>query len=196
MAVELNDLTFHQLKLPPTNISTGCDENCDSPKTDCAAVELNDLTFRRLRLPPENVSAGLDRKYDSTRIDSAAVELNYLLYRRLSSPPEEIAVDGETAAVACGSVQQDDTIFRHTNWPPDEFAAGRNDDYIGRDLWTGPSVCIQPVTGSLDFGSSQRLGRYYLWRAAFPSRGIESAEVPLIPLLLLVVSGKTICWLS
>ena len=121
-------------------------------------------------------------------MDSAAVELNDLLCRRLSFPPEEIAADGETAAVASGSVQQDDMIFRRINWPPHEFAVGRNDDYIGRDLWTGPSVCIQPVTGSLAFGSSQRLGRCYLWRAAFPSRGIGSAEVPFI-LLLLVVSG-------
>ena len=131
-----------------------------------------------------------DGKYDSPRIDYAAVELNDLICHWLSFPPEEFAAGWETAAVACGAVLQDDMIFRRTNWPPDEFAAGRNGDYIWRDLWTGPSVCNQPVTGSLAFGSSQRLGRCCLWLAALPSHWIGSTEVPLRLHLLLAVSSR------
>ena len=50
-----------------------------------------------------------------------------------------------------------DMIFRCTNLPADEFIAGRNGDYIWRDLWTEASVCNRPVTGSHGFGSSHRL---------------------------------------
>ena len=71
-----------------------------------------------------------------------------------------------------------DMIFRHTNLPPDEFSAGRNGDYIWRDLWTEPSVCNRPVTGSHGFGSSHRLEGCCLWLAALPVRGKGSAEVP------------------
>ena len=182
-AVELNDLTFRRLRLPLGNVSAGRDDSYGSPEIDSAAVELNDLTFRRLRLTHENVSVERDENYVPPKIDSAAVELNDLYCRRLSSVSKKFAAD------ACGSVQQDITIFRHTDWPPDDFAAGRNGDYIRHDLWTGPSVCNEPVTGSHVFGSSQRLGRCCLWWAALPSHEIGSAEVPLIPLLLLVVSG-------
>ena len=72
----------------------------------------------------------------------------------------------------------DDMIVSRTNLPPDEFSAGRNDDYIWRDLWTRPSICNRPVTGSHGFGSSQRLGRCCLWLSALPVRWKGSAEVP------------------
>ena len=70
-----------------------------------------------------------------------------------------------------------DMMFPRTNLPPDEFSAGRNGDYILRDLWTEPSVCNRPVTGSQGFGSSHRLERCCLWLAALPVRGKGSAEV-------------------
>ena len=57
-------------------------------------------------------------------------------------------------------------------------------------MWTGLSVCNRSVTGSLPFGSSQRLGRYCLWLAGLPSRWIGSAEVPLRHHLLLAVSSS------
>ena len=85
-------------------------------------------------------------------------------------------------------MKQNDLIFRRTNSPPDEFSAGRNGDYIWRDLWTRPSVCNRPVTGSHGFGSSQRLGRCCLWLAALPVRGKGSAEVPQCHLLTPLVS--------
>ena len=44
------------------------------------------------------------------------------------------------------------------------------------------------MTGSLDFGSSQRLGRCCLWLAALPFRWIGSADVPLCRHLLSAVS--------
>ena len=164
-----------------------------SAAVNCNAVEPNDLIFRWLSLPPENDSASRDGNYgspkiDSTAADSGAVEVDDLIFRRLSFPPEEFAAGWDTAAVACGAVKLDDMIFRHTNLPPDEFSAGRNGDYIWRDLWTGPSVCNRPVTGSHGFGSSQRLGRCCLWLAALPVRGKGSAEVPQCHLLTPLVS--------
>ena len=188
--MEPNDIIFFRLCLPPENVSAGRDENYGSPKIDSAAVELNDLTFRRLRLPPGNVFAGRDGNYGSPKIDSAAVELIDLICRRLSFQPEECPVGWETAAVACGEAQQDDMIFRRTIWPPDEFAAGWKGDYLRPDLWTGPSVCNQPVTESLAFGSSQKLGRCCLWLAALPSHWIGTAEVPMRLHLLLAVSSS------
>ena len=66
-------------------------------------------------------------------------------------PPRKFAADD------CGSVQQHITIFRRTEWMPDDLAAGRNGDYIRCDMWTVPAVCNEPVTGSHAVGSSQDL---------------------------------------
>ena len=90
-----------------------------------------------------------------------------------------------STAADCGAVA---LMFRRTNFPPDLFSAGRNGDYIWRDLWTGPSVCNRSVTGSLPFGFSHRLGRCCLWLAGLPFRLIGSAEVPLRHHLFLPVS--------
>ena len=73
-----------------------------------------------------------------------------------------------TAADACDAMKIVDMIFRLTNLPPDEFSARRNGDYIWRDLWTEPSVCNRPVTGSHGFGSSHRLEQCCLWNAEAP----------------------------
>ena len=91
----------------------------------------------------------------------------------------------DSAAADCGTV---DLIFRRMSFPPDDLSARRDRDYIWRDLWTGPSVCNRSVTGSLTFGSSQRLGRCCLWLPALPFRWIGSAEVPLCHHLLPAVS--------
>ena len=66
--------------------------------------------------------------------------------------------------------------------------AGRDRDYIWRGLWTGLSVYNRSVTGSLTFGSSQRLGRCCLWLAGLSFRWIGSAEVPLCHHLLPAVT--------
>ena len=136
----------------------------DSAVADSGTVELDDLIFRRLSLPPEEVSAGRDGNYGSLKIDSAAVDYG------------------------TGAVGLDDLIFRRTNLPPDEFSTGWNGDYIWRDLWTGPSACNRPVTGSPTFGSSHSLEQCCLWLAALPLRWIGSAEVPLCHHLLQLVS--------
>ena len=81
-----------------------------------------------------------------------------------------------------------DLIFRRTSFPLDDLSAGRDRDYIWRDLLTGLSVCNRSVTGSLTFGSSHRLGRCCLWLASLPFRWIGSAEVPLCHHLHLAVS--------
>ena len=101
-------------------------------------------------------------------------------------PHFESAVD--TDAADCGVVELVDLIVRRTSFLPDELSAGRDGDYIWRDLWTGPSVCNRSVMGSLTFGSSQRLGRCCLWLAALPFRWIGSAEVLLCHHLLPAVS--------
>ena len=58
--IELNDLIFHRLSLPPEDVSAWRDGNYGSPKIDSAAadsgaVELDDLIFRRLSFPRKNL---------------------------------------------------------------------------------------------------------------------------------------------
>ena len=93
------------------------------------------------------------------------------------------------ATADCGAA---DLIFRRTSFPPDNLSAGRDGDYIWRDLWTGPSVCNLSVMGSLTFESSQRLGRCCLWLAALPFRWIGSAEILLCHHLLPAVSRSAL----
>ena len=171
------------------------------PKFDCSAVELDDLTFRRPGFPPEEVPTGGDT--------CDVVMLDDLISRHTSFPPDELSAgrDGiyttdcntlrgfphlesavDAAAADCSAVELVDLIVRRTIFPPDDLSAGRDRDYIWRDLWTGPSVCNRSVTGSLTFGSSQRLGRCCLWLAALPFRWIGSAEVPLCHHLLPAVT--------
>ena len=42
----------------------------------------------------------------------------------------------DSAAADCGAVELDDLIFHRTSFPPDELSAGRDGDYIWRDLWS------------------------------------------------------------
>ena len=147
----------------------GCPQ-LDSAVADCGVVELIDLIVRRTSLPPDELSARCDRIYT---IDCNTV---------WGFPHIDSAV------ADCGAV---DLIFRRTSFPPDDLSARRNGDYIWWDLWTGPSVCNRSVTGSLTFGSSQRLGRCCLWLAALPFRWIGSAEFPLCNHLLPAVCRST-----
>ena len=93
-------------------------------------------------------------------------------------------IDSAAVDYGTGVVGLDDLIFRRTSFPPHEFSARRDGDYIWRDLWTGLLVCIRSVTGSLTLGSPHRLGRCCLWLAALPLRWNGSAEVPLCHHLL------------
>ena len=132
--------------------------------------------FRRLGSPPEDDSAAVD-------YDAGAVGLHDLIFRRLSFLLEEFAAGLNSAADACHTMRIGDLIFRRTDLPPDEFSTWRNGDYIWRDLWTEPSVCNQPVTGSHGFGSSHRLERCCLWLAALPVRGSFNGCLHTIPVL-------------
>ena len=76
-----------------------------------------------------------------------------------------------------------DLIFCRTDLPLNEFSAGRNGDYKWCDLWTEPSVCNRPVTGSHGFGSSHRLERCCLWLAVLPVRGSFNGCLYTIPVL-------------
>ena len=85
----------------------------------------------------------------------------------------------DSAAVDCGAVELDNLNFRRTSFPPDEFSAGREGDYIWLAPLASSSVRARSVTGSLLFGSSHRLVRSCLCSAILSLRWIESADVPL-----------------
>ena len=174
-AVIRSDLISRRPCLLQEEVSTGRDGTYDFPETDCAtadsgAAEMNDLIFRRLSLPPEDDTAAGD-------YDTSAVGLDDLIFRRLSFLPEEFAGGVNPGADACDAMKIGDMIYRGTNLPPNEFSAGRNGDKWC-DLWTEPSVCNRPVTGSHGFGSSHRLEQCCLWFAALHFHLIENAEVP------------------
>ena len=63
----------------------------------------------------------------------------------------------DSAAVDCGAVELDDQNFRRTSFPPDEFSAGREGDYIWLAPLASSSVRTRSVTGSFRLGSSHRL---------------------------------------
>ena len=48
----------------------------------------------------------------------------------------------DSAVVDYGAVQLDDLIFNRTNFPPDEFSAGRDGDYMKdcRTVWGFPQI--------------------------------------------------------
>ena len=54
----------------------------------------------------------------------------------------------DSAAAHCGAV---DLIFRRTSFPPDDLSAGRDRDYIWRDLWTGLSEPCQAKVKCIPF---------------------------------------------
>ena len=103
--------------------------------------------------------------YDSAAVDydTGAGGLDDLIFR-----------GGNPAADACDAMKIGDMIFRCPNLPPDEFSARRNGDYIWHDLGTELSVFNLPVTGSHGFGSSHRLERCCLWRAASLFEGVAT----------------------
>ena len=68
--------------------------------------------------------------------------------------------------------------FRRTSFPPDEFSAGREGDYIWLALLASSSVRTRSVTGSLRLGSSHRLVCSCLCSTVLSLRWIESADVP------------------
>ena len=95
-AVEMDDLIFRRLSLPPEDVSAGRDGNYGSLKIDSATVDYG----------------------------TGAVGLDDLIFRRLSFPPEEFAAGWDTAAAACDAMKLDDMIFRRTSFPPDELSTG------------------------------------------------------------------------
>ena len=66
-----------------------------------------------------------------------------LVCRRRSLPSNRADTEGGA------SVYEHITLVRQTNFPPNETAGGRNDDYIRLPSESNQSVCGRPVTGSL-----------------------------------------------
>ena len=188
-AGELYDVAFRRRRLPRREVFAECvEEKCSSLRTDSVSAKQNNLTFHQPKSPRRDVSTKQDMNCVSVSAncingDYTASEPHDHLCRRWSLSP-----NGAVAEVG-GSVQKHITFFRRTDPTPEVFGAGRNGDYIRSNIWTVPSVCNEPVTGSQALGSSHRLGRCCLWWAAFPSHGIGSAEVTLIILLLLMVDS-------
>ena len=106
--------------------TVGCCPQLDSAAVDCGAVGLDDLIFRRTSFPPNDYSAGCDQTYTE----------DYSIVRGF--PHLESAVDA--AAADCGTVELVDLIVRRMSFPPDDLSAGRDGDYIWKDLWTSSSA--------------------------------------------------------
>ena len=107
---------------------------------DYTAVEIYDVTFRRLRLRWKNNSAEHDKNYSKvSAIEySMASELNDPTFRRPRFPRRnvpDLRVKNDI----------DNKVFRHTSFPPNEPAGGRNDDYIWLKSESNQSVGVGDV---------------------------------------------------
>ena len=101
----------------------------------------------------------------------------------------------DSTADDCGVAELD---FRRTSFPPDEFSAGRECDYIWLAPLAGSSVCARTVTGSRLFGSPHRLVRSCLCSAVLSLRWIdgrviskESTDIPQSHHLETIVGRST-----
>ena len=79
----------------------------------------------------------------SRRVVSTEQDMHDLLGRQRSLPPNRAGTEGDA------SIYEHITLVRRTNFPPNETAGGRNDDYIRLPSECNQSVCGRPVTGSL-----------------------------------------------
>ena len=77
-AVEMNDLIFHRLSLPPEDDSVAVDY-------DTGAVGLDDLIFRRLSFPPDEFAAAGDTAADACDV----MNIGDRIFRRTNLPPDE-----------------------------------------------------------------------------------------------------------
>ena len=73
----------------------------------------------------------------------------------------------DSAAVDCGAVELDDLTFRRTSFPPDEFFAGRDGDYM-KDcsiVWGFPQI----DSAAVDYGAGAvELDDLIFRRTSFP----------------------------
>ena len=79
-AVELNDLIFRRLSLPPEDDSAAVDY-------DRGTVGLDDLIFRQLSFPLEEFAAG----WDAAMAAGGAVKLDDMIFRLTNLPPDYIS---------------------------------------------------------------------------------------------------------
>ena len=146
-AVKLNDVVFRQRRLPRTEVfAEGVEEKCIVPRTDSVSAEQNNLTFRQPKPPRRVISTEQDMNCSGIKGDSSVSEPCDHLCRRRSLPPNRAITE------AGGSVHKHITLVRRTNFPPNETAGGRNDNYIGLTSESNQSACARPVTGSLCSG--------------------------------------------
>ena len=110
------------------------------------SAEQNILTFRRPKPPRSDVSTEQDMNCSGIKGDSTVSEPCDHLRRRSILPLNRAVTE------AGSSVHKHITLVRRTNFPPNETAGGRNDDYIGQTSESNQSVCARPVTGSLCSG--------------------------------------------
>ena len=82
----------------------------------------------------------------------------------------------ESAAATCGGVELDDLIFRRTNFPPDEFSAGRDRNYVEdcSIVWGFPRV----DSAAVDYGTGTvELDDLIFRRTSFPPDELSAGRV-------------------
>ena len=84
----------------------------------------------------------------------------------------------DSAAVDYGAVELNELNFRRKSFPPDEFSAGQECDYIWLSPLASSSVCAQMVTGSLLFGSPHISVRSALCSTVLSLRWRRSLDIP------------------
>ena len=103
----------------------------------------NSLIFRRANTSRRVVSTKQDMHGSAIKGVITVSDPCDLLGRRRSLPPNRAGMEGGA------SKYEHITLVCRTNFPPNETAGGRNDDYIRLPSESNHSVCGRPVTGSL-----------------------------------------------
>ena len=145
--IRINDEPILWWRLPRTEVvAEGVEKKYIAPCTDSMSTIQNSLIFRRANPWRRVVSTEQDMHSSTVKGVFTVSEPCDLLGRRMSLPPNRAGMEGGT------SVYEHITLVRRTNFPPNETAGGRNDDYIRLPSESNQSVCGRPVTGSLCSG--------------------------------------------
>ena len=111
------------------------EEKCVVPRTDPESSEQEDRTFFRPKPPWRVAFTEQDMNCSDIRGNSAVSELCDHLCRRRNLPPNRSRTDSG------GLINKHRTFFRQTEFPPNESAGGRDDDYIRLTSERNQSVC-------------------------------------------------------
>ena len=145
--IEMDDEPILRRRLARTEVfAEGVEEMYITPCTNSMSTIQNSLIFRRANPSRRLVSTEQDMHGSAVKGVIMVSEPCDLLSRQRSLPPNRAGTEGGA------SVYEHITLVRRTNFPPNETAGGRNDDYIRLPSESNQSVCGRPVTGSLCSG--------------------------------------------